>query len=225
MIFPVVMYGCESWTIKKAKHQRIDAFELWCWRRLLRVPWTDLKEIKAVNSKGNQSWILIGRTDAEAPILCPPDANSQLTGKDPDAEKDWRLEEKGVTEDEMNGWHHQLNGHEFEQTLGDSEGQGSLACSSPGGCKKLDTTEWLSNNNNLSSGCRSFLYSPNWHHYTSSEIPTPACWHLLPRGLRLSSAETSSELQGHWHLPASASSSGIWVLAPWESLFGAQRFK
>ena len=86
-------------------------------------------------------------------------------------------------------------------------------------------TEWVSNNNNLSSGCRSFLYSPNWHHYTSSEIPTPACWHLLPRGLRLSSAETSSELQGHWHLPASASSSGIWVLAPWESLFGAQRFK
>ena len=74
MVFPVVMYGCENWTIKKAEHQRIDAFELWCWRRLLRVPWTDYKEIKPVNPKGNQSWIFIGRTDAEteALILWPP---------------------------------------------------------------------------------------------------------------------------------------------------------
>ena len=88
------------------------------------------KEIQPVHPKGNQSWIYIGRTDVEAetPVLWPPDAKNWLTGKDPDAGKDWRQEEKGMTEDEMVGWHHQLNGHEFEQALGDDEGQGSLAC-------------------------------------------------------------------------------------------------
>ena len=77
MVFPVVMYGCESWTVKKAEHQRIDAFELWCWQRLLRVPWT-CKEIQPVHPKGDQSWVFTGRTDAEAetPILWPPDAKS-----------------------------------------------------------------------------------------------------------------------------------------------------
>ena len=106
------------------KHLFIDAFKLWCCRRLLRVPWTT--QIKPVNPKGNQPWIFTRRTDAEAeaPILWPPDAKNQLTGKDPDAGKDWRQEEKGVTEDEMVGWHHWLNGHGFEQTLGDTEGQG-----------------------------------------------------------------------------------------------------
>ena len=92
MVFPVVMYGCESWTIKKAEHWRINVFELWCWRRLFRVPWTDCKESKPVNPKGNQSWIFFGRTDAEAetPILWPPDVKNWLIGKDPDAGKDWR---------------------------------------------------------------------------------------------------------------------------------------
>ena len=89
---PVIMYGCERWTIKKAKRQRIDAFELWCQRRL------DCKEIKSVNPKGNQSWIFIRRTDVEAPILWPHDAKSQLIRKDPGAGKDWRQEEKGTTE-------------------------------------------------------------------------------------------------------------------------------
>ena len=112
-------------------------------------PW-DSKEIKPVNPKGNQPWILIGRIDAEAPILLPPDVKSWLIVKDPDAGKDWRQEEKGTTEDEMVGWHHWLNGHEFEQTLGDSEGQGSLVCCSPWGCKELDKTERLHNNNTLS---------------------------------------------------------------------------
>ena len=88
-------------------------------------------EIKPVNPRGNQSWIFIGRTDAEAPILWPPDAKSQLIGKDPDTGKDWGREEKVATEDEVIRWHHRLNGHEFEQTLGDSEGQGSLMCCSP----------------------------------------------------------------------------------------------
>ena len=102
--FSVVMYRCESWTIKKAECQRTDATELWCWRRFLRVPWTtDQIGIKPVSPKGNKPWIFIGRTDAEAevPILCPPDAKSQLTGKDPDAGKNWRQKEKGATEDEI----------------------------------------------------------------------------------------------------------------------------
>ena len=103
------------------------------------------KEIKPVNHKGDQSWIFIGRTDAEAeaPILWPPDMKNWFIGKDPDAGKDWRQEEKGMTEDEMVGWHHWLNGHEFEQALGVSDGQGSLACCSPWDCKESDTTEWL----------------------------------------------------------------------------------
>ena len=117
MVFPVVMYRCESWTIRKAEHWRIDAFKLWCWRRLLRVPWCPSKKIKPIHPKGNQSWIFIGRTDAEAeaPILWPPDVKNWLIWNDPDAGKDWRWEGKGTTEDEMVGWHHWLNGHEFEQ--------------------------------------------------------------------------------------------------------------
>ena len=88
----------------------------------------DCKEIKPVNPKRNQPWIFIGRTDAEAPIPWPPDVKHWLIRKDPDAGKDWGQEEKGMTEDEMVGWHHWFNGDEFEQILGDSEGQGSLAC-------------------------------------------------------------------------------------------------
>ena len=92
-------------------------FLLWFWRRLLRVPWMDYKETQPVHPKGNQSWIFIGRTEseAEAPVLWPPDVKKWLIWKDPDARKDWRQEEKGTTEDEMAGWHHQLEGHEFEQ--------------------------------------------------------------------------------------------------------------
>ena len=90
----------------------------------------DSKEIKPVNHKGNQSWIFNGRADAQTPILWPSDVKSRLTGKDPDAGKDQRPEEKGVTEDEMVGWHNRLSGHKFEQAPGDSEGQGSLACCS-----------------------------------------------------------------------------------------------
>ena len=114
MVFPVVMYGCESWTIKKAERRRTNAFELWCWRRLLRVP-LDCKEIKPVNPKRNQSWIFIGKADAEAeaPLRGTPDGKNWFIGKDPDAGRDWGQEEKGTTEDKMVGWHHRLNGHEF----------------------------------------------------------------------------------------------------------------
>ena len=105
----------------------------------------DCKEIQPVHPKGDQSWVFIGRTDAEAetPTLWPPDVKSWLIRKAPDAEKDWRQEEKGTIEDEMAGWHHWLNGHEFEQALGDSEGQGILVCCSPWGCKELNTDEQL----------------------------------------------------------------------------------
>ena len=105
----------------------------------------DCKEIQLVHPKGNQYWIFIGRTDAKAetPVLWPPDAKNWLIGKGPDAGKDWRQEEKGMTEDEMVKWHHWLYGHEFEQALGVDDGQGSLACYSPWGLKESDMTERL----------------------------------------------------------------------------------
>ena len=110
----------------------------------------DSKKIKPVNPEGNQPWIFIGRTvaEAEAPVLWPPVVKSQLIGKDLDGGKDWGQEEKKETEDAMVGWHHQLNGHEFELTLGNSEGHGDLACCSPWGHKEPDMTEQLNNNNN-----------------------------------------------------------------------------
>ena len=116
MVFPVVMYRCESWTVKKAECQRIDAFELWCWRRLLRVSPLDCKEIQPVHSQGDQPWDFFGRNDAKAetPVLWPPHAKSWLIGKDSDAGRDWGQEEEGTTEDEMAGWHHGLDRREFE---------------------------------------------------------------------------------------------------------------
>ena len=162
-VFPVVMYGCESWIIKKTEYWRIDAFWLWCWEKTLESP-LDSKEIQPVHPKRIQSWIFTGRTDAEAeaPILWPPDAKNWVIRKDPDAGADWRWEEKGTAEDEVVGWHHWINGHEFEQTVGDGEGQGSLACCSPRGCRKPDTTEWLNNNGTLQNEHRSksVLLSP-----------------------------------------------------------------
>ena len=124
----------------------------WCFwtvvlEKMLESP-LDCKEIKVVNPKGNQPWIFTGRTEAKAatPILWSPDAKNWLIGKDPDAGQDWRQEEKGTTEDKMVGWHHWLSGHEFEQTLGDGDGQGRLTCCSPWGHNKLDMTEWLNDN-------------------------------------------------------------------------------
>ena len=139
MVFPVVIYGYESWTIKKAECRTTDTFELRCWRRLLRVS----QEVKPVNPKGNQSWIFIGRTDAEAEasILLPPDVKNRFIGKGPG--KDWRQEEKGTTEDGMVAWHCWLNWHEFEQALEVGDGQGRLACCSPWSHKESDVTERL----------------------------------------------------------------------------------
>ena len=130
-------------------HKESWALKNWCFwtvvlEKTLESPF-NCKEIQPVNPKGNQSWIFFGRTDVEAetPILWPPDGRSWLIWKDPDSGKDWRQEEKGMTEDEMVGWHYWLNGHEFGWTLGVGDGQGGLACCGSRGCKQSDTTEWL----------------------------------------------------------------------------------
>ena len=121
-VFPVVMYECERWTVKKDECRRIAAFELWCWRRLLRVPWTARRSNQSTLK--NQSWVFFGRTDveAEAPTLWPPYVKSWLIWKEPDAGKDWGQEEKGTAKDEMVGWHHRLDGHGFGWTPGVGDG-------------------------------------------------------------------------------------------------------
>ena len=146
------------------EHKESWALKNWCFwtvvlEKTLESP-LDCKEIKPVNPKGNQSSTFIGRTDAEteAPILWPPDAKRQLIGKDPDAGKNWRQEEKGTSEDEMIGWHHRFNGHEFEQAPGVADGQGSLECCRPWGCKELDMTERL--NWTVSNFLQPMDYSP-----------------------------------------------------------------
>ena len=128
----------ESWALKN-----------WCFwtvvlEKTLESP-LDCKETQPVHPKGDQSWILIRKTDAEAetPVLWPPDLKNWLIWKDPDAGKDWRQEEKGTTEDKIVGWHHRLDGHEFERTPGVGDGQGSLVCCNPWGQKESDTTEQL----------------------------------------------------------------------------------
>ena len=113
--------------------------KLWCWRRPLKVPWTARRSNQSILKEISPEYSLEGLMETESPILWPPDAKSRLIRKDPDAGKDRRQEEKGMTEDEMVGWHHRLNGHEFEQALGDGEGQGSLASCSPWGHKESDT--------------------------------------------------------------------------------------
>ena len=309
MVFPVFMYGCESWTIKKAERGRIDAFELWCWRRFLRILWTarrsnqsilkeispeysleglmlklklqyfgylthwkrtwcwerlkaggerddrdemvgwhhwlnghefeqsagvgdgqgglaccspwgrkesntteqlnwtelDSKEIKPVSPKGNQPWIFIGRTDSEAKALKlqSPDANSWLTGKDPDAGKDWQQEEKEMREDEMVGWHHQFNGHEFEEIPGDSEGQGSLVCCNPWGRKESDTTDQLNNKVYGSGALRVFTLPCN---------PSPELFHLAKLKLCAYHTLTSyASFSQPWHPPFYFLSLPVWL--------------
>ena len=144
MFFPVVIYRCESWTIKKVKHQSTDAFELQCWRTLLSF--LDSKEIKPVNPKGKQLWMLIGRRDVEAELqyfghFMWRAESFRKTG----VGKVWG-QEKGVSEYEIFGWHHQHNRQDLEQTLRDSEGQGSLVYCNPWGCKEFDMTLQLNKN-------------------------------------------------------------------------------
>ena len=132
MVFLVVMYGCESWTIKKAEHRRIDAVELWCWRRLLTVPWTARRSYQSILKEISPGCSLEGlMLKLKLQLLWPPDVKSWLIGKDPDAGKYWGQKEKGMTENEMVGWHHWLNGHGSEWPPGVGDGQGGRAyCSS-----------------------------------------------------------------------------------------------
>ena len=133
--FPVVMYGCESCTIKKAEHRRIDAFKLWWWRRLLRVPWIARRSNQSILKEISPGHTLV-ELMLKLKLQYLATWCEELTHwKDPDARTDWRQAEKGATEDEMVGWHHQLNGYEFDQAPGVGGGQGSLACCSPWGCR------------------------------------------------------------------------------------------
>ena len=145
MVLPVVTHGCESWTLKKAEHQRTDAFKLWCWRWLLRVPWIARRSnpsiLKEINPEYSLEELML---KLKLQFFGHLTTKRQLIGKDPDAGKDWGQVENGVTEDEMVGWHHQHNGHESEETPGD---KWSRACYSPWGHKESDTTEWLNSNN------------------------------------------------------------------------------
>ena len=150
------MYGCESWTTKKAECRRADAFDLWCWRRLLTVSWTTRRLNQSILKEINPEYSLEGL------MLKLQYFGRLMPGsfrKDPDAGKDWWQKEKRVTEDEMVGWHRLLNGHEFEQTQGDSEVQGSLTCLCPWGCKESDMSEHQNN---------TFLLCLEWHHLSSN---------------------------------------------------------
>ena len=143
MVFPIVMYGCESWTVEKAEHWRIDAFELWCWRRLLRVPWTARRSNQSILKEINPGISLEGimlklKLQYFGHLMRRVDSLEKT-----DAGRDWGQEEKGMTEDEMAGWHHWLDGCESEWTLGVGDGQGGLACCNSWDRKKSDTTERL----------------------------------------------------------------------------------
>jgi len=167
----------EGWVLKS-----------WCFQtvvleKTLESP-LDIKEIKSVHPKRNQSWIFTGRTNAEAPILSPPDLKSWLLGKEFDAEKDWGQEEKGATEDETVGWHRWLHGHGFEQSPGASEGQESLVCCSPRGHKELDMPGWLNNNNKANIEWR-------------ARPTTPCVWYTL---LTMSSSLGCSLISSGIHL-------------------------
>ena len=169
VVFPVVMYGCESWTIKKVKCWRIDAFELLCWRRLLRVPWTARRSNQSMLKEISPEYSLEGLM-----LKLKLQYFGHLMRRTDSLEKTLMLEkieqeEKGTTGNEMVEWHHWLNGHEFEQALGVGFGRGSLACFSTRGCKESDTTEWLNWKITLAAWIEhvSWLLHPIlWVHYT-----------------------------------------------------------
>ena len=167
MVLPVVMWELdykESWAPKN-----------WCfWTVVLEKTLESPLDCKEINPKENQPWIFIGRTDAEAetPIFWSPDAKSWLIRKDPDAGTDWRQEEKGITEEEIVGWYHWLDGHEFEQAPGVGDGQGSLACCSPWGRKESDTIEWL-------NWTESDYHTLLWLDQTSPDSAKFLLWHFM----------------------------------------------
>ena len=141
LFFPVIIYGCESWTMKKTVHWRFYTFKWWYWRRLLRVPWTARRSNRSILQEINPEYSLGGL------MIRPLDGKNTLIGKEPDTGKDWKQKEKQTVENEIVRRHHLLNGYEFEQAPGDSGGQGSLVVCSSWAHKELDTTYWLNNNN------------------------------------------------------------------------------
>ena len=166
MIFPVAMYRCESWTIKKVEHQRFYTFELWWWRILLRVPWTARRSNQSIIKEISLEYSLEGLM-----LKLKLQYFVHLMWRtDPDAGNNWR-QEKGRTEDKMVSWHHRLNGREFELALGDSEGQGILVCCSPWGCKESDTTVWLSNSSNI-------FYLTWWGTKRGRRASLPVCMYI-----------------------------------------------
>ena len=141
----MTMYGCESWTVKKSESRRIDAFELCCWRRLLRVPWTARRFSQSILNEISPGYSLEGlmlklKLQYSGHLMQRVDSLEKTL---PDAGRDWGQEEKGMTEDEMAGWHHLLDAHEFGWTPGVGDGQGGLVCCDSWGCKELDMTEQL----------------------------------------------------------------------------------
>ena len=209
MVFPIVMYGCESWTIKKAEHWRIDAFELWVLEKTLESP-LDCMEIQPVHPKGNQSWIFIGRTDTEAksPILWPPDVKNWLTRKDSDAGKDWRWEEKGMTEGDMVGWHHWLDGHEFEQDwcwTGKLVMDREAWCAAVHGITKSGTrlSDWTEMNSKQLPRCHNSALGPQLQaqacNFGDSLVPPPSCCTTVwPLCLSFSDNLVSACHQAQW---------------------------
>ena len=150
MVFPVVTYGCESWIVKKAEHQRIDAFKPWCWRWLQRVPFTARRSGQSVLKEINPEYSLEGlMLKLKHQYFFHLIWTAGSLEKHPDPGKDWGQKEKGASENAMSEWHNQDNGPELEHTLGDGEGQRSLVCYSPCGRKELDKTRWLNHNNIL----------------------------------------------------------------------------
>ena len=141
MFFPVVMYGCESWIIKKSEYWRTDTLELWCWRRLLRVSWTKKLILKEINPEYSLEGMML-KLLYLSHLMWRADSL-----EDADAGKDWRQEKKGMTKNETSGWHYRLNRHESEQAPGNSEGLGSLVFCSSWVCKESDKTWWPNNNN------------------------------------------------------------------------------
>ena len=162
----------ESWTIKKTEHRRIDAFELWCWRRLLRVPWTARRSNQSILTEINPEYLLEGLMLKLTLRYLVTWCEEPTHRKRPWSGKDWGQEEKGTTEDEMVGWHQQSNGREFEQTLGDGEGRRSLACYSPWGQKQLDTTKQLNNKWASYRGLRRVWMPDEYHQGSPQCIPT-----------------------------------------------------
>ena len=162
LVFPVVMYGCESWTMKKAERRRIGAFELWCWRRLLRVPWTARRSNQSI-LKEISPGISLERVMLKLKLQYFGRLMQRVDSLEKtDAGRDWGQEEKGTTEDEMAGWHHWLDGHKPEWTLGVGDGQGGLACCDSWGCKESDTTEWLNWTELNWHFWWNFLFSAKW---------------------------------------------------------------